>query len=132
MSNTAKEIPFPASRAYAHARSSRSSSSSSSETRYEQGTSTPAFITYLGQVYHTYMGVRPTPGMMIRLEEWAIETHQDIVEYAIMEASLAPRPSWAYINAILVRCRGIPYQPIPGTSIKTAVELARSRAEERR
>ena len=75
------------------------------------------------------MGQEPTPGLVIKLEEWAAQLHPDVVEYAIMEASLAPRPSWAYVQGILNKCKGIPYCPIEGVPIETAVRIARERKE---
>lgn len=123
MDNLARTVPFPR----AHARSSRSSSSSSSN-GYEDTTASSTPGTYLSWCYEMYMGRPCTPGLAMQLEAWAEQIHEDVVEYAIIEASCAPRPSWAYINAILQKCRGIQYKRLEGCTIKTSVEYARSRS----
>lgn len=105
----------------------RSSSSSSSSSSYGNEEGTSYYSSYLGEIYALYMGRPATPGLCMQLDQWAAEIHEDVVEYAIMEAALAPRPSWAYIVAILKKCRGMTYTPIPGMSIKENVELYRAR-----
>lgn len=134
MSNLAPVMDFPT----IDRVRTRSSSSSSRSSSYgnEGGTSCYSGLkdypdTYLGIVYEMQLGRPASPGLRMRLEEWAEELHPDVVEYAIMEAALAPRPSWAYIEAILRKCRGIDYKPLQGCSLRTSVEYAREKLERR-
>lgn len=131
MNNVAPVLKIPTiDRVHARSSSSSSSRSRSSSNGNEEGT-TYYYSSHLGEVYALYMGRPATPGLCMQLDHWAAEIHEDVVEYAIMEASLAPRPSWAYIEAILRKCRGMTYTQIPGMTIKENVELYRSRIEGR-